>query len=82
MDIYWENLMSDKKMRFLNSLRVPKNIKGDHLGFLTSFLLQNIKKHWGETLWRLWKIFGKNEKKMKILNTVLKTEKRESFEIF
>ena len=38
-------------MRFLNNVTVPKNVKGGTLcDFLTSIVLQNIKKV-GETLW-------------------------------
>ena len=40
------------KMRFLNSVTVPKNVKGGTFwDFLTSFVLQNIETHEGETLW-------------------------------
>ena len=39
-------------MRFLNSVTVPKNVKGGTLcDFLTSIVLQNIKKIEGGTLW-------------------------------
>ena len=39
-------------MRFLNSVTVPKNVKGGTLcDFLTFILLQNIKKNEGGTLW-------------------------------
>ena len=39
-------------MRFLNSVTVPKNVKGGTLcDFLTSIVLQNIKKIKGGTLW-------------------------------
>ena len=39
-------------MRFLNSVTVPKNVKGGTLcNFLTSIVLQNIKKIEGGILW-------------------------------
>ena len=39
-------------MRFLNSVTVPKNVKGGALcDFLTSIVLQNLKKIEGGTLW-------------------------------
>ena len=38
-------------MRFLNSVTVPKNVKGGTLcGFLTSIVLQNIETNEGGTL--------------------------------
>ena len=54
-------------MRFLNSVTVPKNVKGGALwDFLTSIVLQNIETNEGETLW--WnpkkfknRIFPKNQ---------------------
>ena len=41
------------KMRYLNSVTVPKNVKGgpDPSGFLTSIVLQNIETNEEETLW-------------------------------
>ena len=39
-------------MRFLNSVTVPKNVKGGALwDFLTSIVLQNIETNEGGTLW-------------------------------
>ena len=39
-------------MRFLNSVTVPKNVKGGTLcDFLTSIVLQNIETKEGGTLW-------------------------------
>ena len=40
------------KIRFLNSVTVPKNVKGGtHWDFSTSFVLQNIETNEGETIW-------------------------------
>ena len=40
------------QMTFLNSVTVPKNVKGETLwDFLTSTLLQNIETNEGGTLW-------------------------------
>ena len=51
-------------MRFLNSVTVPKNVKGEILwDFLTSIVLQNIETNEGETLW--WN--PKNFKKSRIV---------------
>ena len=41
-----------QKMRFSNSVTVPKNVKGGTLrDFLTSIVLQNIETNEGGTLW-------------------------------
>ena len=49
------------KMRFLNSVTVPKNVKGGTLwDFLTSIVLQNIETNEGGTLWCNPNIFKKN----------------------
>ena len=50
------------KIRFLNSVTVPENVKGDPLGLLTSIVLQNIKTNEGETLWCNPKNFTKKVK--------------------
>ena len=60
-----------RKMRILNSLIVPKYIKGETLwDFQTSIMFQNIKKIEGGTLWYNQKIFEKKshsaEKKSKL----------------
>ena len=53
-------------MRFLNSVTVPKNVKGGTLcDFLTSIVLQNIKKIEGGTLWG--KIFNPKISKSRIV---------------
>ena len=50
-----------QKMRFLNSVTVPKNVKGGTLwDFLTSILLQNIETNEGGTLWCNPKRFKKS----------------------
>ena len=47
-------------MRFLNSVTVPKNVKGGTIwDFLPSIVLQNIETNEGETLWRNPKNFKK-----------------------
>ena len=38
-----KSFAKNQKTRFLNSLTVTKNVKGDPLGFLPSILLQNIE---------------------------------------
>ena len=38
-------------MRFLNSVTVPKNVKGTLWDLLTSIVLQNIETNEDETLW-------------------------------
>ena len=43
-----KNFRNKLKMKFLNSVTVPKNVKGH---FLTSIVLQNIETNEGETLW-------------------------------
>ena len=49
------------KMRFLNSVTVPKNVKGGTLwDFLTSIVLQNVEKYEGGTLWCNPKSFKKS----------------------
>ena len=49
------------KMRFLNSVTVPKNVKGGTLcDFSTSIVLQNIETNEGVTLWCNPKIFKKS----------------------
>ena len=54
------------KLRFLNSVTVPKNVIGGILwDFLTSIVLQNILKSEGETAW--WN--PKNFKKIRVKNT-------------
>ena len=51
-------------MRFLNSVTVPKNVKGGTLcGFLTSIVLQNIETNEGGTLWCNPKNFKKSAEK-------------------
>ena len=72
----WEIFkISEKKikMRFLNSVTVPKNVKGGTLwDFLTSIVLQNIFKNEGETLWWNPKSFKKSRivpKKIRVKNT-------------
>ena len=55
--------ISQKKffMRFLNSVTVPKNVKGGTLcEFLTSIVLQNIETNEGGTLWCNPKNFKKS----------------------
>ena len=48
-------------MRFLNSVTVPKNVKGGTLCyFLTSIVLQNIETNEGGTLWCNPKNFKKS----------------------
>ena len=48
-------------MRFLNSVTVPKNVKGGTLwDFLTSIVLQNIETNEGGTLWCNPKSFKKS----------------------
>ena len=48
-------------MTILNSLIVPKNLKGGTLrDFQTSIMFQNIKKIEGGTLWYNQKIFEKS----------------------
>ena len=48
-------------MRFLNSVTVPKNVKGGTLcNFLTSIVLQNIETNEGGTLWCNPKDFKKS----------------------
>ena len=60
-------------MRFLNSVTVPKNVKGEILwDFLTSIVLQNIETNEGETLWWNPKNFKKSRivpKKIRVKNT-------------
>ena len=60
-------------MRFLNSVAVPKNVKGGTLwDFLTSIVLQNIETNEGETLWCNQKNFKKSRivpKKIRVKNT-------------
>ena len=49
------------KMRFLNSVTVPKNVKGGtHCDFLTSIVLQIIETNEGVTLWCNPKSFKKS----------------------
>ena len=51
-------------MRFLNSVTVPKNVKGGTLcDFLTSIVLQNIETNEGGTLWCHPKNFKKSAEK-------------------
>ena len=51
-------------MRFLNSVTVPKNVKGGTLcDFLTSIVLQNIETNEGGTLWCNLKNFKKSAEK-------------------
>ena len=64
-------------MRFLNSVTVPKNVKGGTLcDFLTSIVLQNIKKIEGGTLWeknfnpKNFKKSHSSEKKWGILSVI------------
>ena len=64
-------------MRFLNSVTVPKNVKGGTLcDFLTSIVLQNIKKIEGGTLWEKnfnpkdFKKSHSSEKKWGILSVI------------
>ena len=61
--ILWRHEKISKKniyMRFLNSVTVPKNVKGGTLcNFLTSIVLQNIETNEGETLWCNPKSFRK-----------------------
>ena len=48
-------------MRFLNSVTVPKNVKGGTLrNFLTSIVLQKIETNEGGTLWCYPKISKKS----------------------
>ena len=48
-------------MTFLNSLKVPKNLKGVTLwDFQTSIMFQSIKKYEGGTLWYNKKKFEKS----------------------
>ena len=59
-------------MRVLNSVSVPKNVKGGTLwNFLTSIVLQNIETNEGETLWWNPKNFKKSNsaKKIRVKNT-------------
>ena len=61
-----------KKMRFLNIVTVPKNVKGGLRDFFTSIVLQNIETNEGETLWWNPKNFKKSRmvpKKMRVKNT-------------
>ena len=59
-------------MRYLNSVTVPKNVKGGTLwDFLTSIVLQNIETNEGETLWWNPKNFKKSRivpKKIRVKN--------------
>ena len=49
------------QMRFLNSVTVPKNVKGGTLcDFLTSIVLQNIETNEGGTFWCNPKSFKKS----------------------
>ena len=49
------------KMRFLNSVTVPKNVKGGPFGiFLTSIVFQNVETNEGGTLWCNPKSFKKS----------------------
>ena len=50
-------------MRFLNSVTVPKNVKGGPFATLTSIVLQNIETNEGGTLW----FNPKNFKKCRIV---------------
>ena len=60
-------------MTILNSLIVPKNLKGGTLlDFLTSIMFPNIKKIEGGTLWYNQQIFEKSlivPKKIQVKNT-------------
>ena len=60
-------------MTILNSLIVPKNLKGGNLwDFQTSIMFQNIKKIEGGTLWYNQKIFEKKShsaEKIQVKNT-------------
>ena len=60
-------------MTILNSLIVPKNLKGGTLwDFQTSIMFQNIKKIEGGSLWYNQKIFEKKShsaKKIQVKNT-------------
>ena len=48
----FKNFPKKIKMRFLNSVTVPKNVKGGTLrDILTSIVLQNIETNEGGTLW-------------------------------
>ena len=73
-----KNFEKNKKMRFLNNVTVPKNVKGP-LGFLfltTPILLQNIQTN-EETLWRNPSFFKKNlmvSKKIEVKNTKITRE--------
>ena len=60
-------------MRFLNSVTVPKNVKGGTFwDFLTSIVMQNIEANEGETIWWNPKISKKSRivpKEIRMKNT-------------
>ena len=52
---------------------MPKIVKGDHLGFLTSFFYQNIKKKLKVNLLETWKNFRlKKSKKIELCRKIEK----------